>query len=131
MSGNTLPLFPLTPNFKSSTSATAVTTPQLSGVGSAVLGFTAGANGSRVDSITIKANATSTAGMIRFWIYTGSGNALLILEVLVAATTGSGTVAEFSSEQLPVNWVLGIGQTVYWAPNNAESFAVHIRGGDY
>src|ERR1022692_3273423 len=125
MAQNTVPIFPLTPNFTSSTSSTAVTTLILSGVGSAVLGFTAGANGSRVDSITIKANATSTAGMIRFWIYTGSGNALLILEVVVAATTGSGTVQEFFYEVLPPNWVLASGQTVYWAPNNAESFAVH------
>ena len=38
--------------------------------------FVAGANGSRVDRIRVKSTGTTTtAGMVRIWIYSGSGNA--------------------------------------------------------
>jgi len=131
MAANTIPIFPLTPRITATAISTAVTTRTLTGVGSAVLAYTAGSNGTRVDSITICATATTTVGVIRFWYYIGSGNALLWQEVLVTALTPSTTVAVFMYEFNPSNWILPTGSTLYVSPHNAEAFNIIVRGGDY
>ena len=131
MSANTVPIFPLTPNWQSTPISSAITTRTVSGVTGLVNVFTAGASGSRIDSITMLATGTTTAGVIRLWKYDGTGNATLLAETLVTAITPSTSIAVWSAEQLPVNFVLKTGQSLYASPHNAEAFVIHVRGGDY
>lgn len=98
--------------------------------------FTAGASGSRIDAINIKATGTTTAGMIRLFIHDGA-NARLLTEVPVIAITPSGTLPSWEA-QLNTNTmtqvlplVLPTGYSLRAATNNAETFNVIALGGDF
>lgn len=98
--------------------------------------FTAGASGSRIDAINIKATGTTTAGMIRLFIHDGT-NARLLTEVPVTAITPSGTLPSWEA-QLNTNTmtqvlplVLPTGYSLRAATNNAETFNVIALGGDF
>lgn len=112
----------------------------LDGTGTLGTVFTAGTNGSRIDTILIYATGTTTAGMVRLFISDGTNNRL-IAEVPVVAVTPSSTQPAFSallqsnnngllnSAPLPVNF-----QTTYLlkaSTQNAETFNVIALGGDY
>lgn len=98
--------------------------------------FSAGASGSRIDAIDLKAIGTTTAGMIRLFIHDGA-NARLLTEVPVAAITPSGTLPAWEaqlntnsmSQILPL--VLPTGYSLRAATNNAETFNVIALGGDF
>jgi len=97
--------------------------------------FTAGANGSRIDSIDVQATATVTAGMIRLFIHNGT-TAFLFTEVPVVAVTPSGTLPAFNSQfttnttaVLPI--VIPTGYSLRASTNNAESFNIIAFGGDF
>ena len=98
--------------------------------------FTAGASGSRIDAINIKATGTTTAGMIRLFIHDGA-NARLLTEVPVTAITPSGTLPTWEA-QLNTNTMtqvlpllLPTGYSLRAATNNAETFNVIALGGDF
>lgn len=98
--------------------------------------FTAGASGSRIDAINIKATGTTTAGMIRLFIHDGA-DARLLTEVPVIALTPSGTLPSWEA-QLNTNTmtqvlplVLPTGYSLRAATNNAETFNVIALGGDF
>ena len=91
--------------------------------------FTAGASGSKVTSVTIKAESTTTAGMIRLFVYNGSTYALL-KEFTVDAITPSGTVASYERTYNP-DLILHSGWSLRASTNNAEVFNVIALGGDY
>lgn len=84
---------------------------------------TAGANGSRVDQLSICAISTTTAGMLRFFMSDGT-NIRLLKEVPVAATTPSGTVQAFTSSLTNLGWIMKTGWSLLVGTNNAESFDV-------
>ena len=97
--------------------------------------FTAGANGSRIDSIDVQATATVTAGMIRLFIHNGTSS-FLFTEVPVVAVTPSGTLPAFNSQfttnttaVLPI--VIPTGYSLRASTNNAESFNIIAFGGDF
>lgn len=101
--------------------------------GSGTLGtvLTAGASGSRVDTIVVQATGTTTAGMVRLFVHDGT-NARLWREVEIGAVTPSGTVRAFRSEieldqplLLPPNWSLRA------STHNAESFNVIAIGANF
>lgn len=131
MAANTLPIFPVAARVGvaniSSSSAIRTTT----GVTGLTSLFVAGTNGSRIDRIRVKATATTTTGMVRIWIYSGSGNAQLLFEIPVTALTPSATVASFDTylnvdmENLPS------GYTLYATTEKAETFNVMAFGGDW
>lgn len=106
------------------------------GTGTIATIFTAGANGSRIDAIDIKAVGTTTAGMIRLFIHDGA-NARLLTEVPVTAITPSGTLPSWEAQHntntmtqvLPL--VLPTGYSLRAATNNAETFNVIALGGDF
>jgi hypothetical protein len=131
MPANTLPIYPVTPNWGVAVLSTGLTTRTVVGVAGLTLLLAAGGNGTRVDSITMVATGTTTAGMIRLWKYGGSGNAALISETTVAAIVPSASVASWASEQLPINFTLEAGESLYASTHNSEGFNVHARGGDY
>ena len=97
--------------------------------------FTAGANGSRIDSIDVQATATVTAGMIRLFIHNGT-SAFLFAEVPVSASTPSGTVPAYSAQFTPnttavLPIVIPTGYSLRASTNNAESFNIIAFGGDF
>lgn len=105
------------------------------GTGTLVTIATGGTNGSRIDRINVRASVTTTAGMVRFFIDTGSA-IRLIHEIPVTAITPSGTVEAWSAEWvrddnqplvlLPSGWMLKA------STHNAEAIEIlACGGGDY
>ena len=106
------------------------------GTGTIVTVFSAGASGSRIDAIDLKAVGTTTAGMVRLFIHDGA-DARLLTEVPVTAITPSGTLPSWEA-QLNTNTmtqvlplVLPTGYSLRAATNNAETFNVIALGGDF
>lgn len=100
--------------------------------------FTAGASGSRIDRIVIKATSTTTAGMVRLFTHDGSSY-FLWREVAISAITPSATVAAFESAMSANNaadigflpLILPTGHSLRASTHNAESFNVIATGGDF
>jgi hypothetical protein len=101
------------------------------GTGTITTLYTAPASGARIDDIWMKAKATTTAGMLRFWLHDGA-NYRLLREILVTAITASGTVASWESALQNLGIVLQSGWSIRVSTNNAESFDVSItKGGTF
>jgi hypothetical protein len=131
MAANIDPIFLLTP--KVGMVAIATANANLDGTGTIGTVFTAGSNGSRIHKITIKAIVTTTAGMIRIYIYDGAAYKLL-KELLVTAITKSATVSAFEYElYLPEEeaLILPTGYSLRASTEKAETFNVIAEGGDY
>lgn len=98
--------------------------------------FTAGASGSRIDAIHIKAVGTATAGMVRLFIHDGT-NARLLTEVPVLPVTPAASLPSWEAqlntntmtEVLPI--ILPTGYSLRASTNNAETFNVIAVGGDF
>lgn len=110
------------------------------GTGTSGTVYTAGASGSRIDSIIIQATNTTTAGMIRFFISIDSGTTKrLIGEVPVVAITAAATTPVFQTVLTSQNsafmqngLVLQANAILYASTNNAESFnVVVVNAGDF
>lgn len=106
------------------------------GTGTIATIFTPGANGSRIETITVVAVGTTTAGMIRLYIHDGT-NARLWKEIGVTALTPSSTVKAFTAvidcgDGNHQNiLVLPTGYSLRASTHNAETFNVLVIGGDY
>lgn len=119
-------------------------------VGTALaLAFTAGANGARIDTITLRytatngstATGTSAATVIRFWLNNGSANTTatnnkFIGEVAMPAQAvtalATGTMPEYTKTlgiSVPAGYKLYAGSTV--AAGGVLAFLVDVVGGDY
>ena len=106
--------------------------------GSGTIGnvLSAGASGSRIDGIVIQATGTTTAGMVRIYVFDGTNNRLF-LEAPIVAITPSGTVPAVnlaynhnnSPEVFPIH--IPTGYSLRASTNNAESFNVIAFGGDF
>lgn len=104
------------------------------GTGTIVTVFSAGALGSRIDSIELTATVTTTAGVIRLFLNDGT-NTRLWKEILVTAITPSASVAVYSYHLdlsdpddtllLPVGWSLQA------STHNAEAINIAAIGGDF
>jgi hypothetical protein len=92
--------------------------------------FTAGSSGSRIDEVNIISTGTTTAGVVRLWVYTGS-TYYLLSETIVTAITPSTTLAVFSSTSTFNNLMLPSGHSLRATTNNSESFNVIAFGGDF
>lgn len=124
------PIFAVTPKLAIAQVTTANTA--LDGTGTPVTIYTAGASGSRIDRIDIKAQVTTTAGMVRLFVHDGA-NARIWKEILVAAITKSATVAAFTAtvdlSQNPL--VLPTGYSLRATTEKTETFNIHANGGDF
>jgi protein required for attachment to host cells len=90
----------------------------------------AGANGARIDDISIVAAATTTAGVIRFFLSNGVSTRLL-KEILVSAVTPSATAVVWSQALSNLGWVLPPTWVLKASTHNAEAFNVLVtRGGN-
>jgi hypothetical protein len=92
--------------------------------------LTAGSSGSRIDEIDVIATGTTTSGVVRLWLYSGS-TYYLFQEVIVSAITPSTSQAVFSSTLTYNNLMLPSGWSLRATTNNAESFNVQAFGGDF
>ena len=140
MAANTSPIFVLTPNSPVVVGATAANAAR-DGSGTLTTLFTAGANGSRVDSVTFTSaqltNAASSAMVGRIFLTDGAGaNPRLIAEVAIATVTPSATVV---AAQAIINFTNGylmqtgqlmkVTQSVYAGVQ--DQMHVAAKGGDY
>jgi len=123
-----------TPNFGIVNIATANTNKDGTGTIGTVL--TAGASGSRIDGVNIKAQATTTAGTIRLFVHNGT-TAFLLTEIPVLAQTSSATSNSWEwqgntntlTNIFPI--ILQTGFSLRASTNNAESFNVMANGGNF
>ena len=162
MSANTAPLYPLTPNagvagnlfystvlsntkaYDGTDTVTAIPSPLL-------LLYTAGVNGSRVDSITVRytstagatVSGTTTASLLRLWINNGTGanttatnNTLLAELAIPAQAMVALNTAVVAPLTIPAGFTLPAGYKIYGGVTVAiggtnAAVTVSILGGDY
>lgn len=131
MAGNTKPIFPKSARIGVANISTANANRTVTGITGLTLLVAAGADGTRIDRIRVKATATTTAGMIRIWEYAGSGNAQLVFEIPVSAVTPSATLASFEAYLDVLVEYLPAGYSYYVSTEKAEAFNVFAFGGDW
>lgn len=132
---NQQPIFPNKGNIAFGTLLTANTAKD--GTGTVVTVFTAGADGSRIDTIKVRSTGTAVASVLRIFLNNGlvnttASNNTLYIEVSLPAITLSEAAAQTDIElalniALPAGWKVNctIGTTV------AAAWAVTGVGGDY
>lgn len=131
MAANTDPIFTLIPKIGIGQLTTANTNKD--GTGTIVDLLTGDTDGTRVFRITIEAIVTTTAGMVRLYIYDGA-NTRLWKEVSVSAITPSATVLAFTYtlELLGERaLVLPNGYKLQGSTEKTETFNVFVEAGDY
>lgn len=125
------PVWAATPRYTSVTISTANT--NRDGSGTLTTCFAAGSSGSVAFSCTIFAHSTTTAGMVRLYHYDGT-NTYCFAEIPVSAITPSGTVQAFKADvnlaDFGFTCPLPANHAIKASTHNAETFAIHIRGGD-
>lgn len=125
------PLFTQTP--KIGTVAISTANANRDGTGTIGTVLTAGASGTRVHRVSIKATVTTTTGTIRLFIYTGS-TYFLWREIPVTAITVSATQAafEYNLELLGERaLILPNGYSLRASTEKAENFNIIAEGGDF
>lgn len=135
MPANTSPIFPLTPNNGYGTVLTANTA--LDGTGTVVTVFTAGANGSIVDSITLMHLGSNVATVLRLFIKDGLNYTLFYEETMAANTLSqvaksvftdilfNGTDRKRLTLKASATLVSSVGTTI------ASGVRINCFGGDY
>jgi predicted Zn-dependent protease len=109
--------------------------------GTSYLAFTAGANGSFIRSIRLKASpANNTAAtVLRIWVNNGSAlgtasNSSLFAEIGIPATTANAAAAQPDFVYV-MNEAIGAGEKIYLtlgtAPGGSGQFNATVFGGDY
>jgi len=83
----------------------------------------AAATGTRVDDIYLTAQATTTAGMVRFFIHNGTDYKLLF-EQPITAVTASATVPAFSAMLVNLGIILKTGWKLAVSTEKAETFVI-------
>lgn len=156
MAANTSPIYPLTPNqgVMNCILSTAMTnTKAMDGTdtpGTALaLAFTAGVNGSRVDTAKFRytatngstATGTSAATVIRLWLNNGTTNTTatnnkflgeMSMPAQVVTALATGTMPEYVMTlgfSIPNGYKIYAGSTV--AAGGVLAFLVDVSGGDY
>jgi hypothetical protein len=111
----------------------AANTDRSAGTGTMSSILVADADGTRVTRITIQAVVTTTAGIVRLWIYNGA-NYRLWKEIAVTPITVSATQVAFSSimEFLGERAILlPDGYALFGSTENAQAFNVIAEGGHF
>jgi len=156
MAKTATPIFPQTPNqgVMNCVLSTAMTnTKAMDGTETAgtalALAFTAGAEGARIDTITVRytatngqtATGTSASSVIRLWLNNGSANTVatnnkFIGEIAIPAQTvtalATGIMPEYVKTlgiSVPAGYKIYAGNTV--AAGGVLGFLVDVVGGDY
>jgi hypothetical protein len=125
------PNFAATPRTAQSQVSTANT--NRDGTGTIATVFTAGANGSRIETVEIVATGTNTVGMVRLYVHDGT-NARLLREQPIPANTPSGTVPAFQitlvfGDYVPL--ILQNGWSLRASTQVGETFNIIVFAGDF
>jgi phosphoglycerol transferase MdoB-like AlkP superfamily enzyme len=102
----------------------------LNGTGTIVTVVTGSTNGTKITEIQVKAIVTTTAGMVRFYIYDGV-NTRLFYEVLVSAITPSATVSAFYASVPLSNLILPSTYEIRASTEKAETFNIIAYGSNF
>lgn len=136
MALNTTPVFTGTPRISYLTTGTAANT-NLDGTATVATIFTAGANGSIVQQISLWNLGTNVATVIRLFVNNGSSNTVaannaLIYEVTIAANTVSQVAASIPYIISP-NIILPAGYKINATTGTAIASGVMVscQGGDF
>lgn len=136
MAVTALPIFAQTPIFSVGQTVTTANTAK-DGTGTVVLIYTAGANGSRIDSIKVRSTGTAVATVLRVFVNNGATNVTatnntLYTEATIAATTLS-EVAATADNLIPMTISLPATYRVYVTIGTtvAAPLQVSAVGGDY
>jgi hypothetical protein len=101
------------------------------GTGTLASVLTAGSSGSRIDDIYIAATGTTTAGVVRLFLFDGTNNRLW-QEILVTAVTPSTTQQVWNYTLLNQALILPVNYILKASTNNAETFNINVtRAGDF
>ena len=131
MPANTETLFPLTGVVGVAKLATANTSKSDPGSGTIADLVVAGANGTNIWKIKVKAEGTTTAGMVRIFVHDGS-TWELFSEFEVAANTPSATNPTWEDEYIfDAPFVLPSGYKLGATTEKSEVFNVFALGGHY
>jgi hypothetical protein len=139
MPANTSPIFPLTAKttWVNAAGLTANTTTDLTSGTNYPSGYTAGANGSRVDFVRARALGTNVQTCLRVWINNGlttatAANNTLFYEASFASTTVSQSSAQVDNI-IPINVSLPSGYVIYFTFGTAVAAGYDLItvGGDY
>lgn len=144
MAANTTPIFPLTPNVGMNKVTTADATAAKNHDGSssgAVLLFTAGVNGARVDEIQAMPLGTNVATALRIFINNGSDPTTATNNVLYKDVTAPANTISEEAGLTPISilsgansaLVLPAGYKLYATVGTtiAAGLAITVIGGDY
>lgn len=101
------------------------------GTGTVATLFTAGVNGSRVDSLSIKASGATSTGMIRFFVHDGTNIRLLTEDEVYDINPTSTDRTHESYIELAGGLALPTGYSLRVSTENAEQFDVMAFGGDF
>lgn len=131
------PIFPLTPNVGWQGSVATANTTKDGTSGTLYSVFTAGANGSRIDYLKVRAKGTNVATVMRVFINNGlttgtAANNSLFMERTIASTSISET-SELTDVFIPLDISLPAGYTIFVTIGTAVSAGLHVTcvGGDY
>jgi len=107
----------------------------LDGSGTLATVFTAGTSasgysGCAVTSIMIKAQVTTTPGMVRLFVDIG-GTVTLFAEVVIPSWTRSGTIKSFSQQVIGGSFCIPAGSIIKASTQVAEAFNVVVDGQDW
>jgi hypothetical protein len=133
MPASTSPIFPNVPiiGIASLAGATAITTrTPITGTTGLVKLTDTSTNGTRVDSITVKATGNSTAGLLDIWIYNGT-TSYLYDEIAYATVTANTTVVSNVATTTYSTLVLPPTYQVYVSQQVVSNCAVFAFGGQY
>lgn len=128
----TAPVFAATPGSEAAAIAATANTNR-DGTGTVSTVFTAGASGSKVERLKLKATGTTTAGMLRVFLHNGTAF-FLFEEVPVTAITPSATVETWEGELLfddDAPLILPTSWTIRVSTHNAEAFVAVTVAGDF
>lgn len=122
------PAFAVTPRISAANIATANT--NRDGTGTVATLITGASTGTRIAEIVCQTRVTTTAGMVRIFLYDGSTYRFFD-EVAIAAATVSATVKGTRVSTLYSNLILpNASWSVVVATHNAESIDVMALGAD-
>lgn len=138
MAQNTSPVFSLTPNCSKSRLSTANTTRDLSVTTNAVLAFTAGANGSRIDRIVFThtaADQTTVSGtsVLRVYITDAAiANPRLRKELVISTITPSATaIGATGTMEFYGGLIINSNELIYVTTSVTGGWDVVVEGGDF
>lgn len=115
MAANTAPIFPITPVAQglSVVSASALTSrAAITGTTGLSLCFTAGSNGSRIDTIILQATGTTLAGLIDLWIFDGTTSRLIYETAVTVVTPNTTTTVGFNANISTTTFCGGVPLTI-------------------